>query len=213
MELRLKIAALLFAGLCVVSCGTTKTTVKMNKSTAKKTEVIDHKNQKWGKTPPEWVSMERSEIEEMEHYKDSYIFKFESEKAKDLEGSQLWLKNFSAPSELARMVTQRIKDVGAAAAVGNPEAVERYLEEVSRTVSATELHGFKKEDDYWVQQRYFTADGEVEGDFYTVQLLYSIPRKTLDKLIKDALNGTTKPKTEEEIRARDLVRKALREDL
>lgn len=213
MKLLVKAAAFAAASLFVVGCGTTKTTIKMSKSAAKTPEVIDHKNLKWGKDAPGWVSMERNEIEKMEEYKNFYIFKFESEKSKDLEGAQLWLKNFSATSELARMVSQRIKDVGASAAVGDPEAVERYLEEVSRTVSETELHGFKKESDYWIQRRHFTAAGEVEGDFYTVQILYSIPRKTLDKLIEDALNGVTKPKTEEEIRARDLVRKALRDEL
>ena len=52
---------------------------------------------------------------------------------------------------------------------------------------------------------------KVEGDFYTVLVLYSIPRKTLDKIIADAISGIEKPETEEEVRARDLVNKALRE--
>lgn len=213
MKRIIKMAACLTLVLSIFGCGTTGTAVKMNTSSSvKRPEVIDHKNQKWGKTPSEWVAMERNEIEALDQYKDFYMFKFEGEKSKDLEGAQLWLKNFSAASELAKMVSQRIRDVSAAAAAGNKNAVETYLEEVVRSVSATELHGFKKEADYWIQQRYFTPDGDVEGDFYTVLILYSIPRKTLDKLITDAINGIEKPKTEEEIRARDLVHKALRED-
>ena len=109
------------------------------------------------------------------------------------------------------MITQRIKDVSAAAAAGDKDMIETYMEEVVRSVAKAELHGLKKESDYWIQQRYFTADGEVEGDFYTVLVLYSIPRKTLDKIIADAISGIEKPKTEEEVRARDLVNKALRE--
>ena len=198
--------------LAVFGCGTTKSAVKTNESGVKKPELVDHKNQKWGKAPPEWVSMERDEIEAMDKYKDVYIFKFESEKSKDLEGTQLWLRNFSATTELSKTIAQRIKDVSAAAAVGDKNTLGTYMEEVVRSVSQAELHGLKKESDYWVQQRYFTADGDVEGDFYSVLILYSIPRKTLDRLIADAINGVEKPKTEEEMRARDLVNKALRED-
>ena len=203
----------------VFGCKTTDASVKdsdtaskvQNVSSVKKPEMIDHKNQKWGKEPPEWVSMERDEIEEMNKYKDVYIFKFESEKSKDLEGTQLWLKNFSATSELARLVSQRIKDNSAAAAAGDKDSVQGYMEQIVQSFSKTELHGFKKESDYWIQQRYFNTDGEVEGDFYTVAILYSIPRKTLDKLITDAINGVEKPKTEEELKVRDLVNKALTE--
>ena len=124
----------------------------------------------------------------------------------------MWLRNFSATTELSKTIAQRIKDVSAAAAVGDKNTLGTYMEEVVRSVSQAELHGLKKESDYWVQQRYFTADGDVEGDFYSVLILYSIPRKTLDRLIADAINGVEKPKTEEEMRARDLVNKALRED-
>lgn len=198
--------------LIILGCKTTNSATTANKPTIKKPELIDHKNQKWGKTPPEWVSMERDEIEAMDKYQNVYIFKFESEKSKDLEGTQLWLRNFSATTELSKMITQRIKDVSAAAAAGDKNAIETYMEEVVRSVSQAELHGLKKESDYWIQQRYFTADGEVEGDFYTVQVLYSIPRETLDKLINNAISGVEQPKTEEELRARDLVNKALRED-
>lgn len=220
MKKTISIVLVLSLVTLVFSCKTTKASVKdseatsniQNISSVKKPEMVDHKNQKWGKTPPEWVSMERNEIEETDKYKDVYIFKFESEKSKDLEGTQLWLKNFSAASELARMVSQRIKDNSAAAAAGDKNSVEGYMEQIVRSFSKTELNGFKKESDYWIQQRYFTPDGEVEGDFYTVVILYSIPRKTLDKLIMDAINGVEKPKTEEELKVRDLVNKALTED-
>ena len=107
--------------LVMFGCGTTKSAIKINESRVKKPEPIDHKNLKWGKAPPEWVSMERDEIEAIDKYQDVYIFKFESEKSKDLEGTQLWLRNFSATTELSKMITQRIKDVSAAAAAGDKD--------------------------------------------------------------------------------------------
>ncbi|EFW37570.1 hypothetical protein [Treponema phagedenis] len=204
----MKIAAKIVLGLAVVSllfgCAT--------KRGINKPVIIDHKNQKWDKAPPDWVSMERNEIEQMAQYEKMYIFKFESEKSKDLEGGQLWLRNFQAASELARMISQRIRDTGAAAAVGNKDLLDSYIEEVVHTVSEAEINGIKRESDYWVQRRFFDAEGEPEGDFYTVLALYSVPRKTLDKLIENAINGI-KPKTEEQIRTRDLVKQSMEKGL
>lgn len=182
------------------------------KSAVKQPEIIDHKNLKWGTPVPEWVTMERSDIEAMDKYKDFYIFKFETEKAKDLEGAQLWNQNFSAASEISRLVSQRIKDKAASAAAGNKDKAESYTQQLVQIVSQAELHGYKKESEYWVQRRHYTAKGDIEGDFYTIVSLYSIPRNILDKIIADAMNGIEKPKTEDEIKVRSLVDKALQED-
>jgi hypothetical protein len=51
----------------------------------------------------------------------------------------------------------------------------------------------------------------VDRDDYTYYSLYTIPRATLDELIRKALNDADvaeKPKTENEQRARDLVKEA-----
>lgn len=204
----------------VFGCKTTEAAVKDSDtvqkvesvSSVKKPEMIDHKNQKWGKTPPDWVLMEREEIEKLDKYKDVYIFKFETEKSKDLEGAQLWVNNFSAPSEIARLISQRIKDNSAAAAAGNKDSVKNYMEQIVQNFSKAQLSGFKKESDYWIQQRYFTPEGKVEGDFYTVVTLYSMPKAILDKLIADSISGVEQPKTEEERQVRNLVNKSLTEN-
>lgn len=63
--------------------------------------------------------------------------------------------------------------------------------------------------------RYFDADGNPDGDDYTYLVLYSISKKTLDKLIQNAISGADedKPKTEEERTVRQRVKEALSEGL
>lgn len=205
-------------GCCVVgllfSCATTNEASSGSAnftpaSTVKRPEIIDHKNLKWGNPPPEWVTKERVDIEAMAQYKDLRIFKFESEKSKDLEGTQLWIKNFNAMSDISREIQTRVRDAAAAAAVGNKDALESYMEQVVTSLSEATINGLKEEGNYWVLRRHFKADGEIEGDFYTVSILYSIPRHVIEELIQRAIDGIAKPKTEEEVKARNLVNQAM----
>ncbi|MGP1576754.1 MAG: hypothetical protein ACTTH7_04570 [Treponema sp.] len=178
-------------------------------STVKRPEMIDHKNLQWGNPPPEWVMKDRSEIEAMPQYKDVRIFKFEDVKVKDLEGGLLWAKNFTAMSEIAREIQTRVRDAAAAAAVGNKEQLEGYMEQVVTSLSEATINGLKKESEYWMLRRYFKADGDIEGDFYTISILYSIPRNIIEELIQRAIDGVAKPKTDEEVKARNLVNQAM----
>lgn len=184
---------------------------KLNVKASKRPEIIDHKNMKWGKEPPEWVSMERDTIEKSGTYGDVYIFKFESEKGKDLEGSQLWLKNFAVASEISRLISQRVSDKVASAAEGNKDQVASFTKELVRIVSEATINGLKKESDYWVLQRYYSAEGDIEGDFYSAVILYSVPKNILDGIIKEAIkqaNSKDPVKTPEEKDVRDTVIKA-----
>jgi len=184
---------------------------KLNVKATKRPEVIDHKNMKWGKEPPEWVSMERDEIEKSGTYGDVYVFKFESEKGKDLEGSQLWLKNFSVASEISRLISQRVQDRAVSASEGNKDQVASFTKELVSIVSQATINGLKKESDYWVLQRYYNADGDAEGDFYSALILYSVPKSILDGIIKEAIkqaNMKEPTKTSEEKDVRETVMKA-----
>jgi len=192
------------------SNGTAKVSVK-----GKAPEMIDHKNYQFGKEVPEWVSMEQYDIEQLPRYKDVYVFKFTSEKSKDLEGSQIWMRNFTVASEVSRLISQRIKDKAVSAAAGNADAIDGYTKELVKIVSEANMSGLKKETDYWTCRRYFKADGDVEGDFYATFMLYSVPRKVLDGIIKDAIakaNEKEKPKSQEEIDLRNMVNKAMIEE-
>lgn len=213
---------IVFAGIAVVaagllvSCASTKgSTMPEVSAEVKKPVLLDHKNLKWGKEMPEWVAMEPQELEAKDQYKDMYLFKFESPRSKSLEGAELWTRDFSVPSELARTVKMRIESKAAAAAVGDKDKVEGYIEDIVKTITDTKLSGFKKVSDYWIQQRYFDDKGKPAGDDYTYIVLYSIDRNTLDRLIDDAISGAdeVKPKTEEEERARELVKNALHEGI
>lgn len=181
----------------------------------KQPEIIDHKNFKWAKDVPVWVAQEPQELEKSSDYKDVYLFKFESPRSKSLEGAELWTRDFSVPSEMARMVRMRVESKAAAAAAGDKDRIDGYLEDIVKTITDTELSGFKKESDYWVQMRYFDADGKPEADDFTYIALYSISKKTLDRLINDAISGADKikPKTEEERTVRERVKEALKEGL
>ena len=216
-----KVVTLLFVACLVtvafVSCETTgqssnSSTQKMNmKSNVKRPEIVDHKDAKWGKEAPGWVSMERDEIESSGKYGDVYIFKFESEKGKDLDGSMLWLSNFEVAREISRLVSQRVQDKAVAAANGSKNVSGAWTQEVTKTLSEATINGLKKESDYWVLRRFYDAKGEVEGDFYTALILYSVPKAVLDEIVKDAVkkaNSNVPPKTQEDQKAYDLVQQA-----
>ena len=205
--------------ILIASCATTESAGSGDSSKvvskARVPEMIDHKNQQFGKEIPEWVSMEQYDIEQLPRYKDVYVFKFESEKSKDLEGAQLWMRNFSVASQISRVISQRIQDKAVSAASGNANKIDSYTKELVKMVSEANMSGLKKESDYWTCRRFFNADGDVEGDFYTVVMIYSVPRKTLDGIIKDAIakaNDKEKPKNQEEIDLRDMVNKAMTEN-
>ncbi|MGF7108510.1 hypothetical protein [Treponema pedis] len=207
----LAVAAAIFSD-CASKGPKTLGTVSAN---VKKPELIDHKNLKWNKDVPGWVAEEPQSLQKNSDYKDVYLFKFESPRSKSLEGAELWTKDFSVPSEMARMVKMRVESKAAAAAAGDKDKIDGYIEDVVKTVTDTKLSGFKKESDYWVQMRYFDSEGKPEADDFTYIILYSIPKKTLDRLINDAVNGAdeVKPKTETEKAVRDRVREALKEGI
>lgn len=221
-EANMKNIIKLILGLAVfaaifASCATTKEVQPIGKISGKvkQPEIIDHKNFKWGKDVPAWVAQEPQELQRSSDYKDVYLFKFESPRAKSLEGAELWTKDFSIPSEMARTVRMRVESKAAAAAAGDKDRIDGYLEDIVKTITDTELSGFKKESDYWVQMRYFDAEGKPETDDFTYIALYSISKKTLDRLISDAISRAdkVKPKTEEERTVRERVKEALKEGI
>lgn len=208
------VSVVLVCLVTLLSCASQQKLGKVS-SKVKKPELIDHKNFKWGKDIPDWVAVEVTDLQKKDEWKDLYLFKFESPRSKSLEGAELWTRDFSVPSELARTVKMRIESKAAAAAVGDKDAIEGYIEDIVKTITDTKLSGFKKISDYWIQQRYYDDKQKPAGDDYTYLVLYSIKRDTLDRLINDAISGAdeVKPKTEEEARARELVRKALRDGI
>lgn len=181
----------------------------------KRPDLLDHKNYKWGKEPPEWVTMNVDELEKLDKYKDVYVFKFESPRAKDLQGAELWTKNFTAASEIAQQVKNRVQVKFAGAAAGDMNKLETYMEQVVKSFSDSTFAGYKQVDSYWVQMRYYKPDGSVDEDAYTYLALYTIPKATLDELVRKALDEAAeanKPKSPDEETARQRVKEAFEKE-
>ncbi len=177
-------------------------------------DLLDHKNYKFGREVPEWVVMDATEIEEMDDYEDVYVFKFESPRAQSLQGAELWTRNFTAASQIAQTVRNRVQVKFAGAAVGDMDMVENYMEQVVQSLSDAEFSGYQPEADYWIQMRYYRPDGSVDEDAYTYLVMYTIPQTTLDRMIQDALDEAgDEPDTEEEVTARQRVREAFENGL
>lgn len=210
---------LILAMFFVVSCGEDTTTGKTTKDdktvtkTVKKPEIIDHKNQAFGGDIPDWLPADIGEIEAMDKFEGKYCFKFESPKSKNLEGAKMWTNNFTAQSEIARLISTRVKQKFGGAAVGDTDMLETYMENVVQTLAKAEISGFRKYGDYWTQRRFFDASGDPEGDYYNYWVLYVIDQKKVDELIGNALDGSDKPKTEEERTARARVKELFSDGL
>ena len=229
-----KVVAMATFGFAAISCATAppaeedrsvsaapegqpveEVSVEITETLVRQPELLDHKNFKFGREVPDWVALEASEIEARELYPSSYAFKFESPRAQDLQGAQIWTRNFIATSELAQIVRDRVEVKFAGAVAGDIDLVESYLEQVVQRVSETEFSGYRPVSDYWLQLRYYSADGSVEEDAYTYIVLYTIPKAILDGLIQQSLEGADaeQPASEEERSARALVREAFEEGL
>ena len=156
---------------------------------------------------PRWIFLEIGELEA--DAEGVYLFKF-IESGRNLDGLKLWARGFSASSEIARMVTTDVRDKFVAAAVGDKDLLETYIEETVKSLSGAQYSGARKTGEYWWQVRRMHADGTVE-DVYEYFLLYSVPQEQIDAAIRRALGEAeekAEPKNEEEQKARERVKEA-----
>lgn len=171
-------------------------------------DILDHKNYRFGRDVPEWVFLDQIELEQLSEFDGYYVFKFESPRARSLDGAQLWTRNFTAASQIAQIVRNRVQVRFAGAAAGDMDAIETYMEQVVQSFSDVEFSGYVPAADYWVQMRYYRPDGSVEEDAYTYLVLYQIPRTTLDRMIREALESADGATSENEQTVRDRVKEA-----
>ena len=153
--------------------------------------LLDHKNLKFGREIPDWVILDQAEIERSGAYPNSYVFKFESPRSQNLQAADIWTRNFTAPSQIAASITNRVRAKFSGATAGDLNQIDNYLEQVVETLSEVEISGYTAEADYWVQNRYYDTDGEPIEDAYTVIVLYTMQKNILDGLIQQALDGAT----------------------
>ena len=188
------------------SCTSTPKVEKPQMVKEAKPEVIDDQYHGTRETP-DWVFMEPDEI--AAKVKDYYVFKF-MRSGKDLDGLRLWTRGFVASSEIARLVSVKVKDKFVGAAAGDKDKLETYMEEVVKSISKDQFSGARKKASYWWLIRKVNADGTVE-ERYEYFMLYYVPKDQIDKAIERALaeaDKKVKPKSEDEITARERVKKA-----
>ena len=129
-------------------------------------------------------------------YRGYKLYVYESEKEKDLELARLWIKNHSAPSEVVREIKAFVENKFGSDP--NISKDERKMYDAVRGMAKGNIAGLVREDDYWVLNRYYDANGKVEGDYYTVYVLYSIPQNLWEKNLKQAIKDKTSA-TDDEI--------------
>lgn len=171
-------------------------------------KVIEHKTSSLGGSVPDWVFMTAEELENLDKYKDTYVFVFD-QVGRDLEGVKAWTRSFSAATEVARMVSTRVMDKFAGAQVGDKDKVETYMEEVAKVLAQAQYSGARKQDDFWVYQQTYKDDGRPDRKLYRYWLLYTVPKGQIDAAIDRALEeaaNQNKPRTEEEQTAQERVK-------
>ena len=172
--------------------------------------IIEHKNSALGGDVPDWTSMDEGALEEDDRFDGKYVVRFE-ETGRNLTGVRTVADNMSAPSEVARLVSTRVRQVFAGATVGDQDFVETYFENVVRTVSETQISGLRKYGDFWVHKEYLNPDGSPGEREYAYYTLYTVDRDIIHELIRRAIDGI-EAKTEEELTARERVRQILQDE-
>jgi hypothetical protein len=159
------------------SGGTSPTVV----SDVKRPDLLDHKNYTFGREVPEWVMLEQGEIEDLDRYKDDYVFKFE-ESGASLDGVRLWAQQFTAASTIAQQVQNRVQVKVAGANVGDRNEVGGYIEMAVKSLSDATFSGYKERENYWLKRRHYKQDGSVDRKILPTIPFTRFPRKPLTGL-------------------------------
>lgn len=193
-------AAYLAVILTVISaffgCKTTGAAVAKTAGGKVYKEELDHKYKSNDKPKPDWITQNKRTLEASDMYRGYKLYVYESEKEKDLELARLWIKNHSAPSEVVREIKAFVENKFGSDP--NISKDERKMYDAVRGMAKGNIAGLVREDDYWVLNRYYDANGKVEGDYYTVYVLYSIPQNLWEKNLKQAIKDKTSA-TDDEI--------------
>lgn len=174
--------------------------------------IIDHKTKDFGGQVPDWCTLSPIDIESQDKYKEYYVFIIDHI-GKDLNGLKLWARNFSAASEISRMISTRVKDKFVGAAVGDMDMLETYMEEVVASVSESSFSGVRNAGDFWVKKQDKNNPNHIEFRYI---LMVIVPQTevgvSIDRAFDDA-NHNNSAKTEDEQTAIDRVEDAFSDGL
>ncbi len=202
--------AALIAGVVLAGCASGPETNPAEIVDEPGFRIIEHKNSTLGGDIPDWTTLDEGALEADSRFEGQFVFRFE-ETGGNLQGVKAIADNMRAPSELARLISTRVEQVFAGAEVGDQDFVETYFENVVKTVSETEVNGFRKYGDFWVLKEYQNQDGSAGDREYAYYTLYTIDESIVDELVGRAIEGL-EPETEEEVSARDRVRQVLEDE-
>ena len=209
-SIRLMFAASLIAIAVLAGCASGPDTAPAEFVEQAPFRIIEHKNSTLGGDVPDWTTMDEGALEADSRFEGAFVFRFE-ETGRDLQGVKAIADNMRAPSELARLISTRVEQVFAGAEVGDQDFVETYFENVVKTVSETEVNGFRKYGDFWVLKEYASADGSAGEREYAYYTLYTIDQDIVDELVGRAIDGL-EPESDEEVSAQERVRQVLQNE-
>lgn len=199
---KLWMVPILLAGVfALLSCASGPQGELTEREGGPQTVTVDHKNKALGGEVPEWVFASVFDLEAK--YADSYVFKLEAE-GKDKDGTMTFLSGMQAPTEVARLVSTRVKNKFVGAQVGDKDKIEVYMENVTKTLSEASITGLRQVDNYWLKLQ----EGKKEP-FYRAIALYIVPKAEIDGAIARALDAEAArvaPASEEERTARERVK-------
>lgn len=205
----------IIVGMFFVLFGCATSTLETPKSILRRPDLLDHKNLKFGREIPQWVLRSQMEIEDENTYPQRYVFKFESPRSQNLQAAELWTRNFSAAERISQLISTRVEAKFVGAVEGDLNRLQNYLEQVTKTISNTTVSGYKVEADYWIQNRYYNINGEIDENAYTFFALYTISKSSVDRLIRSALEDATEKTalTPAQERARERVSESFSDGL
>ena len=181
------VAAIVCAAGMAVSCKSTPAGAKAAAVQAPAVQMIDYEGKKFGKRVPDWVTMEVRELESRKEYADYYVFKFESPRGKSLEGVRSITQNLDMPQQIAQMAAVRMKNKAAASSTDTADAAGQAVIRATETLGNITISGLRRDMDFWTQDRYFDAAGDITEESFTYYALYTVDRETMDKIIKAEL--------------------------
>jgi hypothetical protein len=211
MKTRIAVVLIILA-LVGVACTTTAKVAKhdptkgpTDESVASPVVIIDHQYRGL-KEVPAWVTMEQGELDELDEFKDYFVFK-EFVQGKDLNAVKQWAQNFVVDDQISRLVSNRIQSKFAGAMVGSVDGAEAYFEKIVKSMTNARVAGTRRHAQYWILRRY-TNDDESTKDVYEYFVLMKVPQTEVKKAVARAFDENP-PKSEEEIRARDKVKEIM----
>lgn len=169
---------------------------------AEEVVVIDHKNKALGGTAPAWVFASIADLEADAKYEGLYVFKVEAD-GKDKDGALTMLRGMEVPTMVARQVSTRVQNKFVGAQVGDKDTLETYMENVTKSLAVATITGMREQDNYWIKLQ------EGSDKYFRALLFVTVPREEIDSAIDRALeeeNARTKPKSEDEEKARERVK-------